>query len=65
MKRILLGLIALVALAFVVGAASHWFLGLSIALVPLAWVYLRLKVSPAYRASSEAALSNSLGRKQV
>lgn len=60
MKKIVLGLVALVALASVLGARTHWLVGVAIVAVPVLMTYARLKLSPAYRSSSDQTMRAAL-----
>lgn len=60
MHKILAGCLALVFLTVVVGAATHWVLGIAIAVVPVVVVYARLQLSPTYRAASDITMTKTL-----
>ena len=61
MQKILGGLFALVVLAVVVGATTHWLVGVGVVVVfftiPVAVVYVRLKISTNYRTTTDATLT--------
>lgn len=61
MQKILIGLLALLVLAVVVGAATHWLAGMSIVVVPVAVTFLRLKLSPAYRSATNKSMKTAIG----
>ena len=65
MQKILAGLLAVVMLALAVGAATDWFIAAVICLVfvalPVLAVFVRLKLSPHYRAKTNATLTKILG----
>lgn len=60
MNKILAGWLALVLLAVVVGVATHWVLGIAIVVVPVVVVYVRLKLSPTYRAATDITMTKTL-----
>lgn len=53
MQKMFLGLTMLLALAAVAGAATHWVVGVGVVALPVAVTYVRLKVSPSYRATAD------------
>ena len=61
MRKILAGLIALLALAIAVGAATHWLVGIAVVVAPVAVTFLRLKHSPEYQASTDKTMTATLG----
>lgn len=60
MQRFLLGLAALVALAAAVGVITHWAVGIAVVAVPIFGVFLRLKLSPQFRESSDQRLASAI-----
>lgn len=52
----IIGLLLLVIFAAVVGAATHWFVGVLIIAVPVLITYIRIKSSPAYKAKCDYEL---------
>lgn len=61
MTKILSGLFALLVIAVVVGAATHWIFGVAVAVIPVTVVYLRLKLSSNYRIITNQIMEDTLG----
>lgn len=59
MLRICLGLAVLLTFAVAVGVSTHWTVGAAAVVAPVAVVYLRLKVSSAYRDKCDQRLAAS------
>lgn len=57
-KKIGLGLVALVALALTLSARTHWLIGGAIVAIPVLVVYVRLKLSPIYKTAAQARLES-------
>lgn len=53
MHQITVGLLALVVFAGFVGTTVHWAVGVALIVIPVLSVYIRTKLSPAYRESSD------------
>lgn len=61
MTKIVLGGIALLFVSFVVGVVeSNWLAGVAILATPVAVVFVRLKLSPAYRQQCDTRLSTAM-----
>lgn len=60
-KKMLTGLFALVALAAVAPAVTHWIVGILVFALPVGVTYVRLKLSPSYRASTDQCMGAALG----
>lgn len=61
MQKTLIGLLALLVLATVVGAATHWIVGgVAVVVLPVTVTYVRLKLSPAYRATTDEVMKTAL-----
>lgn len=56
MSKMLIGLAAFLALALVIGVATHWAIGVTVAVAPVLVIYLRLKLSSSFRANCDQKL---------
>lgn len=61
MQKILVGLLTVLVLAVVVGAATHWLAGVAVVAVPVVVTFLRLKLSPAYRSATNKSMKAAIG----
>ncbi len=59
MKKIIVGLLALLLVAIAIGMVVHWFVGALVVVIPIAVTYIRIKMSPGYSSQCDAKVNRA------
>lgn len=61
MGKIIAGMAVLVSVSFLLGIATHWLVGAAALVLPIALTYIRIKLSPTFKAKAVAKLNDAFG----